>query len=131
MQLTERVSSGAPAMNFVEVVEDIGKGVDLAGITIILVGLIASSVQFLRRLRNDLGSAYDLYRVGLGRAILLGLEFLIAGDIIRTVATSPTFQSVGILGSIVLIRTFLSLALNLEVEGRLPWQRGRNAQAAP
>ncbi len=131
MQLTERVSSGAPAMNFLEVVEDIGKGVDLAGITIILVGLIASSVQFLRRLRNDLGSAYGLYRVGLGRAILLGLEFLIAGDIIRTVATSPTFQSVGILGSIVLIRTFLSLALNLEVEGRLPWQRGRNAQAAP
>ena len=68
--------------------------------------------------------------MGLGRAILLGLEFLIAGDIIRTVAT-PTFQSVGILGSIVLIRTFLSLALNLEVEGRLPWQRGRKAEAAP
>jgi len=69
-------------------------------------------VQFLRRLRKDIGSAYGLYRVGLGRAILLGLEFLIAGDIIRTVATSPTFQSLGILGSIVLIRTFLSLALN-------------------
>lgn len=118
-------------MNFVGVVEDVGKGVDVAGITIILVGVLASSVQFLRRLRNDVGSAYGLYRVGLGRAILLGLEFLIAGDIIRTVATSPTFQSVGILGSIVLIRTFLSLALNLEVEGRLPWQRGRKAEAAP
>jgi uncharacterized membrane protein len=112
-------------MNFVEVVEDIGKGVDLAGITIILVGVLASSVQFLRRLPNYGGSVYELYRVGLGRAILLGLEFLIAGDIIRTVATSPTFQSVGILGSIVLIRTFLSIALNLEVDGRPPWQRGR------
>ena len=118
-------------MNFVEVVEDIGKGVDVAGITIILVGVLASSVQFLRRVRNGVGSAYGPYRVGLGRAILLGLEFLIAGDIIRTVATSPTFQSVGILGSIVLIRTFLSLALNLEVEGRLPWQRAIKAEAAP
>jgi hypothetical protein len=59
------------------------------------------------------------------------MSVLIAGDIIRTVATSPTFQSVGIQGSIVLIRTFLSLALNLEVEGRLPWQRGRKAEAAP
>jgi uncharacterized membrane protein len=116
-------------MNFVGVVEDIGKGVDSAGIAIILVGVLASSVQFLRRLPSDVGSAYGLYRVGLGRAILLGLEFLIAGDIIRTVATSPTFQSVGILGSIVLIRTFLSLALNLEVEGRLPWQRGTQADA--
>jgi uncharacterized membrane protein len=117
-------------MNFVGVVEDIGKGVDVAGITIILIGVFASTVQFLRRMGND-GSAYGLYRVGLGRAILLGLEFLIAGDIIRTVATSPTFQSVGILGSIVLIRTFLSLALNLEVDGRLPWQRGRKAEVAP
>lgn len=117
-------------MNFVEVVEAVGKSVDVAGITIILIGVIAASVQFLRRLRNGLDSAYGLYRVGLGRAILLGLEFLIAGDIIRTVATSPTFQSVGVLGSIVLIRTFLSLALNLEVEGRLPWQRARKAEAS-
>jgi uncharacterized membrane protein len=117
-------------MNFAGVVEDIGKGVDVVGITIILVGVLGSSVQFLRRMR-DVGSAYRLYRVGLGRAILLGLEFLIAGDIIRTVATSPTFQSVGILGSIVLIRTFLSLALNLEVEGRLPWQGRATSEPAP
>lgn len=85
-------------MNFVDVVEAVGKGVDAAGITIILIGVLASSL-LLRRLRSNVGSAYGLYRVGLGRAILLGLEFLIAGDIIRTVATSPTFQSVGILGT--------------------------------
>jgi len=121
----------APAMNFAEVVEDVGKGVDIAGISIILVGVLAASVQFLRRVRSDVGSAYTLYRVGLGRAILLGLEFLIAGDIIRTVATTPTFQSVGILASIVLIRTFLSLALNMEVEHRLPWQTPENAEVAP
>jgi uncharacterized membrane protein len=117
-------------MSFVEVVEVIGKGVDGVGIAIILIGVLASSVQFLRRIRGDLAIAYGLYRAGLGRAILLGLEFLIAGDIIRTVATSPTFQSVGILGSIVIIRTFLSFSLNLEVEGHLPWQRATKAEKA-
>jgi uncharacterized membrane protein len=118
-------------MNFGGVVENIGKGVDVSGITIIVVGVLGSSVQFMRRTGRDVACAYRLYRVGLGRAILLGLEFLIAGDIIRTVATSPTFQSVGILGGIVLIRTFLSLALNLEVEGRLPWQGTSKTEAAP
>lgn len=108
-------------MRFVDVVEGVGKGVDGAGITIVVIGVVASSVRFLMQMRSDIGSAYRLYRLGLGRAILLGLEFLIAGDIIRTVATSPTFRSVGILGTIVLIRTFLSVALTVEVEGRLPW----------
>lgn len=108
-------------MQFGEVVDNIGKAVDALGITIIVVGLIAASFRYLTRVRAD--GAFALYRIGLGRAILLGLEFLIAGDIIRTVATSPTFQGVGVLASIVLIRTFLSWALNLEIEGRLPWQR--------
>jgi len=64
-----------------------------------------------------------LYRQDVGRAILLGLEFLIAGDIIRTVVVAPTLQNVLVLGVIVLIRTFLSLSLQLEIEGKLPWRR--------
>jgi uncharacterized membrane protein len=116
-------------MTFDEVVDVIGKGVDVAGIAIVVIGVVVGSLRYLSRVRADAGSAYRLYRVGLGRAILLGLEFLIAGDIIRTVATSPTFQSVGILGSIVLIRTFLSITLNLEVEGRLPWRGGKESEA--
>jgi hypothetical protein len=74
-------------------------------------------------------AAYVRYRRALGRAILLGLEFLVAGDIIRTVAISPTFTSLGILAIIVAIRTFLSTELELEIEGRWPWQR-RGATAA-
>ena len=66
--------------------------------------------------------AYRDCRQSLGRAILLGLEFLVAGDIIRTVAIAPTFTSVGVLGIIVLIRTFLSATLTVEIEGRWPWQ---------
>ena len=121
-------------MGFEGVVEGVGKGVDGIGVAIIVVGVLASTVQFLRRLRaGESGraaagdpageGAYRQYRRGLGRAILLGLEFLVAGDIIRTVGISPTFRSVGVLGAIVLIRTFLSVALQLETEGRWPWQQ--------
>ena len=67
---------------------------------------------------------YAKYRRLLGRSILLGLEFLVAGDIIRTVAVDPTFASVGVLGIIVIIRTFLSFSLELEITGRWPWQKG-------
>lgn len=66
---------------------------------------------------------YRGYRRRVGRSILLGLEFLVAGDIIRTVAVAPTYASVGVLAVIVLIRTFLSFSLDLEITGRWPWQR--------
>ena len=72
---------------------------------------------------HNTGNYYSSYRQDIGRAILLGLEFLIAGDIIRTVVVAPTIQNVLVLGLIVLIRTFLSLSLQLEIEGRLPWRR--------
>src|SRR6266542_4366023 len=76
----------------------------------------------VRRVQRD-GSYYSLYRQDVGRAILLGLEFLIAGDLIRTVVVAPTMQNVLVLGLIVLIRTFLSFSLQLEIEGKLPWRR--------
>ncbi|MGZ6779708.1 MAG: DUF1622 domain-containing protein [Mycobacterium sp.] len=110
-------------MTLDEVVAAVGKGVDVAGILIIVVGATAASVQFVSPAHRGLSSdAYALYRRSLGRAILIGLEFLVAGDIIRTVAISPTFRSVGVLGGIVVIRTFLSVALQVETEARWPWQ---------
>ena len=66
---------------------------------------------------------YRAYRQGIGRAILLGLELLVAADIIRTVAVDPSFRSVGVLAVIVAVRTFLSFTLEVELEGRWPWQR--------
>lgn len=111
-------------MTLDEVVEAVGKGVDVAGILIIVVGAVAATVIFVGRAhRGRSDDAYSVYRRSLGRAILLGLEFLVAGDIIRTVAISPTFRSVGVLGAIVVIRTFLSVALQVETETRWPWQR--------
>jgi len=109
----------------------VGKGVDVAGILIIVIGASAASMIFVGRVRGGQSSeAYTDYRRSLGRAILLGLEFLVAGDIIRTVAISPTFRSVGVLGAIVVIRTFLSVALQVETEARWPWQP-RNAPRPP
>ena len=110
-------------MTLDQAVEAVGKSVDVAGILIIVVGAVAASVRYVVGARGGRASeAYSLYRRNLGRAILLGLEFLVAGDIIRTVAISPTFSSVGVLGVIVLIRTFLSVALQVETEARWPWQ---------
>ncbi len=113
-----------------DLIEAIGLVIDVVGVGIIVIGAVLATVAFALRLRSGpMADAYALYRVALGRAILLGLEFLVAGDIIRTVAVSPTFESVGVLGLIVLVRTFLSFALEVELEGRWPWQRGRRAEA--
>lgn len=107
-----------------EIMQLIGTAVDALGVMIILIGAVSSTVRFLSRQGRDFGAAYRAYRQGLGRAILLGLEFLFAGDIIRTVVVAPTLENVLILALIVIIRTFLSMALQLEVEGRWPWRRG-------
>jgi uncharacterized membrane protein len=109
----------------------IGTCVDALGVMIIVIGAAIATARFLIGRNHDFNLAYRGYRQGLGRAILLGLEFLIAGDIIRTVVVAPTLENVLILGLIVIIRTFLSMALQLEVEGRWPWQRGEEARAGP
>jgi uncharacterized membrane protein len=106
-----------------ELMELVGTLVDVVGVLIIVVGAVLATARFLGASRGNFRGAYRAYREGLGRAILLGLEFMIAGDIIRTVVIAPTMENVVILALIVLIRTFLSMALQLEVEGRWPWQR--------
>ena len=105
-----------------ELMGGIGMAVDAIGVLVIVVGAMIATGRFLVSRHGEAGQPYRLFRQELGRAILLGLEFLIAGDIIRTVVVAPTLENVMILGLIVLIRTFLSMALQLEVEGRWPWQ---------
>jgi uncharacterized membrane protein len=100
--------------------------VELVGVVLILGGAAAATVRFLTKwISTDLDAAYREYRQHLGRAILLGLEFLVAGDIINTVAVDPTFRSVGVLAGIVAIRTFLSFSLEVEIEGRWPWAKSQ------
>lgn len=116
-------------MTFKQIIEALGYGIDAAGVGIIVLGVAAASVWFVIRLRMmGLVEGYTRYRQTIGRAILLGLELLVAGDIIRTVAVAPTLQNVLVLGGIVLIRTFLSMSIQLELDGRWPWQRNNNQE---
>jgi len=99
--------------------------VELAGVAMIVAGVVTSTFALVRGLAtsSDRHATIRSYRTGLGRAILMGLELLIAADIINTVAIEPTLYSVAVLAGIVLIRTFLSFSLEVEIERRWPWQR--------
>jgi uncharacterized membrane protein len=108
---------------FRHIMEIVGTSVDAVGVFIVAGGMLVATARLAVRRAHRTGNYYSLYRQDVGRAILLGLEFLIAGDIIRTVVVAPTLQNVVVLGLIVLIRTFLSLSLQLEIEGKLPWWR--------
>ncbi|ASN53496.1 MULTISPECIES: DUF1622 domain-containing protein [Sinomonas] len=110
-------------MDYRAVIEAIGQYVDVAGVTVMVIGALVSIPLALRKPGPAGKSVYRSYRQLLGRSILLGLELLVAADIIRTVAVTPTLQSVAVLAVIVLIRTFLSFSLELEITGRWPWQK--------
>lgn len=117
-------------VNFSEVVEVVGKAVDAAGVAVVVLGVLVATVIAVSRVVRREPASYESYRRLLGRSILLGLEFLVAADIIRTVAVAPTFTSVGVLAAIVIIRTFLSFALELEITGRWPWQKAPESSDA-
>lgn len=110
-------------MRFIESVELVGKVIDGVGVAIIAVGAVVAGGIAVGRLVRRSPDTYRFFRETLGRTILLGLEFLVAADIIRTVAVTPDAQSVAVLAGIVAIRTFLSFSLELEITGRWPWQK--------
>jgi uncharacterized membrane protein len=101
----------------------ITRWIEGAGVLVIVIGAIVAGVQFLRHANQQ--GAYQQLRSTLGRAILLGLELLVAADIIDTVAIEPSLESLAILAGIILIRTFLSFSLEVEIEGRWPWQQSK------
>lgn len=103
---------------------------EAAGILVILLGAVVAVPRVMLKKPRDVASWYRNYRRYLGRAILLGLELLVAADIIRTITSAPTISNAVALGVIVMIRTFLSFTLSLEVEGRWPWQRRPGAAEA-
>jgi uncharacterized membrane protein len=114
---------------FTEAAHWVATGIEIFGIGIIVAGGVIASALFLKEWKKGkiFREAYQKYRERLGQAILLGLEFLVAADIIGTVAVDPTFRTVGVLAAIVGIRTFLSFALEIEIKGRLPWKEKEDA----
>ena len=107
--------------------------IEAAGVAAIVLGGLAAMVIFgLRLVRGGgWGESYHVFRTSLARSILLGLEFLVAADIIGTVAVEPTLENLAVLGLIVLIRTFLSFSLEVEIEGRWPWQMAPRTDETP
>ncbi|HEV8280276.1 MAG TPA: DUF1622 domain-containing protein [Candidatus Limnocylindrales bacterium] len=120
-------------MTSILLIDGIGRLIDLVGVLAIAGGvLLAAVLAFLRLIRREV-SVYGRFRRDVGRGILLGLELLVAADIIRTVAISPTLESIAVLAGIVLVRTVLSLMMEVELTGRWPWQRAteREAEVVP
>ena len=117
-------------LEFRTAMELVGVAFDGVGVFVIAAGGIIATARFAARGLTNVRVTYRGFRQELGGAIVLGLEFLIAGDIIRTVAVAPTLENVLVLGVIVVIRTFLSMTLQLELEGRWPWQRATTDEGA-
>ena len=119
-------------MSFEQTMDDISRGVEILGVATVLVGLAASLVSGALRLLGGEGvlSVYRTIRAVFARSILLGLEFLVAADIIRTVAVQPSLENVAVLGLIIVIRTFLSFSLEVELDGRWPWSRASSGAVA-
>lgn len=116
---------------FKTVVANVTYGIEAFGVLVILIGCTAGTVRLLIQLKSKAFSElYHEYRKIVGRSILLGLEFLIAGDVIRTVIVSHTISDVAALALMVLVRAFLSFTLTLEIEGKLPWAKP-SSQDAP
>lgn len=110
----------------------IAMGLETAGVTVIVLGALGTTILFVWRALQEgtTHQAFTRFRSNFGRAILLGLEFLVAADIVGTVAIGPTLQDLSVLGLLVLIRTFLSFALEVEITGRWPWRAGEPEQKA-
>ena len=102
-----------------------GDAIEIVGVLLIVAGLVFATGRWLFGQTLAPLARYHRYREDLGRAILLGLEVLVAADIVRSVALDPTLSSLSILGMIVAVRTFLSWSLSVELEGHWPWNRRR------
>lgn len=114
-----------------DVIEFAAHVAEMAGVLLIVGGLLIASARWLRAAGSDATLRYERYRRDLGRAILVGLEVLVAADIVRSVALAPTVAGLAVLAMLVAIRTFLSWSLSLELEGRWPWQRGHEPARMP
>lgn len=99
----------------------IGLGIETFGALVIVIGLGWSTLRFVQQRMAE--PHYETYKIRIGRSLLLGLEVVVAADIVKSIAVQPTLESLAVLAGLVLIRTFLSWTLVLEIEGRWPWQR--------
>jgi uncharacterized membrane protein len=121
------IASTGAGSTILEWIDTAALAIDILAVVIIVAAIFYATGRYLLHavVRPEEGDHYQDLKFRLGKALLLGLEILVAADIVRTVALEATLQSVLVLGLLVLIRTFLSWALVVEIEGRWPWQAAR------
>ena len=105
-----------------DLIELAAQAIETFAVAIIVIAIVHGTIRYLIRINQQAGDAYKRFKAQLGKALLLVLEILVAADIIRTVALDPSLQNIMILGLLVIIRTFLSWSVVVEIEGRWPWQ---------
>lgn len=105
-----------------DLIELAAQAIETLAVAIIVIAIVHGTIRYLIRINQQAGDAYERLKAQLGRALLLVLEILVAADIIRTVALDPNLRNVMILGLLVVIRTFLSWSVVVEIEGRWPWR---------
>jgi uncharacterized membrane protein len=122
--LHKLIASSSVGNAILEWVEIGALAIEMLAVVSIIFAIVYSVGRYLVQasLRPGTGEGYERLKISLGRALLLGLEILVAADIVRTVALEASLESIAVLGLLVLIRTFLSWALVVEIEGRWPWQ---------
>ena len=134
MMMMMETATEAPdiSSNIKELVEGAATALELLAIVVIVAVILLATVVYIWRIfgREADTSTYKNYRHGVARALLLGLEILVAADVIRTVALEPTLHNVLMLGVLVLIRTFLGWSLVVEIEERWPWQPEKGREEA-
>ena len=126
------VGLGGPPW-FNAVLHGVALAIESAGVAVIVMGALLALMMALRQLARGgtPAEAYGAFRINLARSILLGLELLVAADIIGTVAVDATLENIYVLGLIILIRTFLSISLEVEIDGRWPWQKSGRRDDPP
>jgi uncharacterized membrane protein len=128
--LHDLIASSTSGETILDWIEFAALAIEIIAVAIIAGAIVYSIIRFFVQsiIQPDKGAQYKQLKVSLGKSLLLGLEILVAADIVRTVALEATFESVIVLGLLVLIRTFLSWALVVEIEGRWPWQPRREGE---
>ncbi|CAM3850191.1 DUF1622 domain-containing protein [Vreelandella rituensis] len=116
---------------FITIIDFVALGVEAAGVVVIVAGFIFATYRFLRnpKVEGSTHQAYLGYRHAVGRSLLIGLDFLIAGDLIKTVIIANTGSQVATLAAVVLVRAFLAFTLHIEIEGQLPWHASKTKPA--
>ena len=117
-----------PSGVIVQIIETVSRGIEFIGVAVIVLAFLYAIIRSIAHWGQKKGNAYDRLRVFIGKALQLGLEFLVAADVIRTVLIEPTLQPLLALGLLIVVRTILNWSITVDIEGCWPWQLAKKGK---